>query len=154
MKYVHEQNLKVLSSWTDTNVSMGLVQSLSVVQDNMCEFFKNINSDGITMVPVCNCFFVVTKTKIVFNDFIKWLDEFKIISQVSSKTKIKVNLHTDIIDKSGNLLAYCLQEMCPIDATERSLRLISIPWYSRRMLWQTCCPPTAPSSLPRLLRRV
>ena len=66
-----------------------------------------------------------SKDYFVFNDFIKWLDEFKIISQVSSKTKIKVNLHTDIIYKSGNLLAYCLQEMCPIDATERSLRLIS-----------------------------
>jgi len=125
MKLIYEQDLKVLSSWTDTNIEMGLVQSLSVVQDNMCEFFRKLGCDGLTMVPVCNCFFVVTKTKIQFNNFLKWLDKFRLVSQISNKTRIKLNLCTDLIDESGNVFASCVQEMCAMDATERSLRMLN-----------------------------
>jgi hypothetical protein len=71
MKCIYEQPMKVLSSWTDINMELGLAQALSVVQDNMCEYFRELKCDGPTMVPVCNCFLVVTKTKIKFNKFLK-----------------------------------------------------------------------------------
>ena len=125
MKLIYEQDLKVLSSWTDTNVQMGLTQALSVVQDNMCEYFRELGCDGLTMVPICNCFFVVTKTKIRFNNFLQWLDKFKAISQISNKSKIKLNLNTDLIDNNGDTFASCVQEMCAMDATERSLRMLN-----------------------------
>ena len=98
MKKVYQQELKVLSTQLDMNAEMGLIGSLQVVQDNMCEFFEDLGCDGITMIPVCNSFFVVTKTKIVFNKNLHWLDKFKVDSQISSKTRIKLNLCTDIVN--------------------------------------------------------
>jgi len=125
MKVVYKQDLKVMSSWLDTNTQLGLVGSLQVVQDNMCEYFKKIGSDGPTMIPVCNSFFVVTKTKICFNKFLNWLDGFSLISEVASKTRVKVNLCTDIVASNGQVVASCVQEMCPIDATLRNIRMIN-----------------------------
>lgn len=123
MKKIVEQDLKVGASLTDVNIQMGLTQSLSVVQDNMCEYFKQLGCDGLTMIPVCNCFFVVTKTKIKFNRFLTWLDEFKVKSEVTGKSRIKVFLNSDITDRSG-VVSSCLQEMVPMDADKRSLRMI------------------------------
>lgn len=122
---VYNQNMKVLASQLDMNAEMGLIGSLQVVQDNMCEYFKNLGCDGITMIPICNSFFVVTKTKIIFNKKMKWLDKFNLNSEICSMTRIKLNLGTDIISESGEVCYSCLQEMCPIDATTRAIRMIN-----------------------------
>lgn len=124
MKCIYEQPMKVLSSWTDINMELGLAQALSVVQDNMCEYFRELKCDGPTMVPVCNCFLVVTKTKIKFNNYLKWLDSFKVVSEISSKTRIKINLNTEILDESGGVAVSCLQEMCAMDSNLRKLRML------------------------------
>ena len=124
MKVVHERNLNVNSTWTDINCEMGLMPSLQVVQDNMCEFFRLIGSDGITMIPVCNAFLVLTKTRIHFENFIKWLDEFVAISEVSAMSRIKVCLDAILKDKNNNILATCSQELCAMDNDTRKIRFL------------------------------
>lgn len=123
MKNILEQKMKVSASLTDVNIEMGLVPSLSVVQDNMCEFFKNIGCDGLAMVPVCNCFFVVTKTKIKFNNFLTWLDEFNCKTEICGKSRVRLQLSTEFT-KKGTLIATSIQELCAMDADQRSLRTI------------------------------
>jgi acyl-ACP thioesterase len=125
MQFIYNQDKKVLSTLLDSNMRMGLIGALQVVQDNMCEYFKELGCDGPSMIPICNSFFVVTKTKIKFNNYLNWLEEFKACSQVSSRTRIKLNLCTDFISKDGNFVSECVQEMCPIDATERTIRMIN-----------------------------
>ena len=124
MKLIHERNLIVNSTWTDVNINMGLLPTLAVVQDNMCEYFKLLGCDGLTMVPACDCFLVVTKNKIHFNDFIQWLDEFKITSEISGLTRIKLLLETNITNKDGKVIATCEQEMCAMDNTLRKIRML------------------------------
>lgn len=124
MKNILEQDMKVSATLTDVNIQMGLIPSLTVVQDNMCEFFKNMGCDGLTMVPICNCFFVVTKTKICFNKFLEWLDTFKCRTEISNKSKVRLNLSTEFLDKNNEMVACALQEMCAMDADKRSLRLV------------------------------
>lgn len=122
---VHEQKMKVQASLTDIHVELGVLPTLTVAQDNMCEFFKLIQCDGLNMVPKCNCFFVLTKSKVMFDKNIKWLDDFSVKTELSSKTKIRLNLSTDIVDASGEKVATCVQEMCAMDATDRKLRMLN-----------------------------
>jgi len=115
------RNLKVDASMTDVNVKMSLVSALTVAQDNMCEFFKELGCDGITMIPVRNCFFVLTKSKIVFNKHIGWLDLFSAESQFVGKSRVRVNLQTDFY-ANGDNVATCVYEMCAMDLESRSIR--------------------------------
>lgn len=115
--------MKVEASLTDVNCQLGLVPALTVVQDNMCEFFKQIDCDGLSMVPKCNCFFVLTKTKILFHRFLNWLDLFSVKTEFSSIGKVKLGLSAVVSDSVG-LVAECVQEMCAMDASSRSLRVI------------------------------
>ena len=125
MKNIFEQKMKVGASLTDTNIDLGLVQSLFVVQDSMCEFFKNIGCDGLTMIPACNSFLVVTKTKIKFFNNLQWLDEFVVRSEISSKSRVRLNLTTEVLSKDNVVVCLCNQEMCAVDATARTLRMLN-----------------------------
>ena len=124
MVNVFERNMKVDASLTDVNIQFGLLPALTVAQDNMCEYFRQIGCDGITMIPVKNCFFVLTKSKIKFDNFATWLDEFKVRTELTSKSKIRVSLQTDF-DCNDKHLATCMHEMCAMDATERTLRAVN-----------------------------
>lgn len=126
MKKVFEQNIKVLASQIDLKTEMGLVQSLCIIQDNMCEYFKDLKCDGITLIPQCGCFFVVTKTKVHFNKFAKWLDVFKVSTELFDTSRIVVNLETIFTDNdSGEVFVTCHQELCAMDKESRKLRMIN-----------------------------
>ena len=115
---------EVVSSLTDCRLSMGLLETQSVIQDNMCDFFQEIGADGVRMVPIKNCFFVVTKSKIVFTKKLTWQDKFSATSEVSSMTRLKVNLCTELTSEEG-LVAVCVQEMVAIDADKRTPCLVA-----------------------------
>lgn len=123
MVNIFKRDLKVEASLTDVNIQFGLIPALTVAQDNMCEYFRQIGCDGITMIPVKNCFFVLTKSKIKFENFATWLDRFSANTELVSKSKIRVSLQTDF-DADDKHLATCMHEMCAMDATERTLRAV------------------------------
>lgn len=120
-----ERDLRVDASLMDASVKFGFVPTLAVAQDNMCEYFEKINCDGFKLLPSCNAFFVLTKSKIKFYDYLNWLDKFKVKTELISKTKIRVNLGTSFVDSTGKEFAVCSHEMCVMDATSRSLRMIN-----------------------------
>lgn len=124
MTNIFERNLKVDASLTDVNIQFGVLPALTVAQDNMCEYFRQIGCDGITMIPVCNCFFVLIKSKIKFFDFATWLDEIKATTELVDKSKIRVSVQTDI-KSNGQKLATCVHQMCAMDATERTVRAVN-----------------------------
>lgn len=125
MKTEFVQDIKVLSTQTDHTTSVGLLQAVSLMQDNMCEYFKNINCDGPTILPDYNCFFVLSKTKIRFIDSPRWLQKITLKSDVSRLTKLRVNVCHNICDMQGNLMIEGLQELCPMDIDTRKPRLIN-----------------------------
>ena len=98
MNTKYSQQLKVLSSQTSYDAKMGMLDCLSVLQDNMCEYFKMINCDGISMIPTHNCFFVVTKTRLRIYNNPKWLDLLNITSDVCKLSGIRLDLYTEIFD--------------------------------------------------------
>ena len=125
MKHIFKQDLKVLSSQTDTKAELGLVQSLALAQDNMCEYFKAINCDGISMIPAKGRFFVLTKSVIRFDEcVVKWLDKIALTTQLCNLSKIKLSLQTEFHNVSGERFATCVQELCTMDSIARKLRTI------------------------------
>lgn len=115
--------LKLPASMIDINARLGFVDCLTCLQDNMCEYFKILGCDGLTMVPICNAFFVITKTKIQFVEKANWLDEIELKTSISKKSNIRVNLNNNIY-KDGSPIVYGLQEMCAVGATDRKLRMV------------------------------
>lgn len=125
MKTRYVQNVKVLSSMTDAKAEMGLAHTLSYLQDNMCEFFKALGCDGITMIPIAKCFWVMTKTKVKFNSTVKWMDNIVLETGLSKKTSARLNIYNNILDTSGNMIVEGMQEICAVDSETRKLRLVS-----------------------------
>jgi len=122
MKFV--QDTKVLVSSTDFTVGIGLVGATAFLQDNMCDYFKKLGCDGITMIPICKAFFVITKTKFKFRKQLKWNDEISLQTGVSNVSKIRVNLMNNVAFRNGEIAIEGIQELCPIDSENRRLRTV------------------------------
>lgn len=125
MKTELRQTLKIPSTQVDQNCLAGLLPSLSILQDNMCEYFQLLGADGFTMVPVCNCFFVITKTKLKFIRQPKWLENVSLVTDMCKLSNIRLNLVNDILDSNNEPCVIALQEMCAIDVTDRKSRMVS-----------------------------
>ncbi len=124
MKTRFEQKVKVLSSMTDANANVGLSHTLSYLQDNMSEYFESMGCDGLTMIPIVKCFWVMTKTKVKFNSTIKWLDKITLETDLCKETNIRLNILNNILDDKGNLLVEGIQEICAVDSDTRRVRAV------------------------------
>lgn len=120
----HKKDLTVLASSTDYSAGVGLVGAITYLQDNMCDMFKKLGSDGITMIPKCHAFFVITKTKIKFHKCANWLDEITLKTSVSDVSKIRVNLNNSVYDRDDKICVEGIQELCAIDSDNRRLRAV------------------------------
>lgn len=128
---LYKQKVKVLASQTNFDAKVGLIEALEYFQDNMSEYFKTLNCDGIYLVPKRHAFWAVTKTKIRFNSDVNWLDTFEIFSNVSKISMIRLDLSHKIM-ADGNNSIDCLQEMCVMDSETRKLRTIdTVPEYPK-----------------------
>ena len=125
MKTRYEQNIKILSSMTDAKAQVGLTFALSYLQDNMSEYFRNLGCDGLTMIPIANCFWVMTKTKVKFNKTIKWMDNVTLATDLSKKSAYRLNILNHIFNSEGTLAIEGVQEICAISNEDRKLIPIS-----------------------------
>lgn len=123
MANTFEQKIKVLSSRTDDKCRLGVLGTFHLLQDNMCEYFDSIQCDGLHLVPSHNCFFVVTKTRVHFDKYFKWLDNIKLRTLDKSVSKVAVELQTTF-EKDNTIYIDCMQEMCVMDVGTRKLRLV------------------------------
>lgn len=121
---MYKQKLLVQASHIDCSVKLGVVGATIYMQDNMCNYFKQLGCDGITMIPVCQSFFVITKTKIKFHSDLNWLDEVGVETSVFDKSKIRVNLNNCMYFSDGKIAVEGIQELCPIDSKSRKLRSV------------------------------
>lgn len=124
MKHITSQDIKVLSSQTDMNCEMGLMQTLSIVQDNMCDYFKDLKCDGPHLIPECGCFYVLTKTKIHMDECAKWGDVFNISTGLHDLSKIAVTVSSNLKNNNDKIFAKCYQELCAMDVSSRRLRMV------------------------------
>jgi acyl-CoA thioesterase FadM len=123
MKTEFKQNVKILSSMIDQNAGVGIVNAVTLLQDNMCEYFKQLKSDGIYMIDKCHAFFVLTKTHLRFNSKLGWCDEVELRTDLINKSNVRLTLSNSIY-KDGVSVIDGIQELCAMDSDNRSLRRV------------------------------
>ena len=111
MKSLCSQHIKIPSSKIDFNGKVGVIQALEIFQDNMCEYYKRLNCDGIYMIPKCHAFWALIKTKIKFYKDVNWLDKCNIKTDVCKLSNVRMNLSSALYDENRNLAISCLQEI-------------------------------------------
>jgi len=121
---MYKQNLLVQASHIDYTTKLGVLGAITYMQDNMCNYFKKLGCDGITMIPICQSFFVITKTKIKFHSTPNWLDSVEVKTSLFDRSKIRVNLNNCVYDEVGKIAVEGIQELCPIDSESRRLRSV------------------------------
>lgn len=132
MKSLCSQSIKIPSSKIDYNGKVGIIQALEIFQDNMCEYYKRLNCDGIYMIPRCHAFWALVKTKIKFYEDVEWLDKCNIKTDICKVSNVRMNLCSGLYDKDGKVAISCLQEMCGVDSDSRKLRMVdSIPFFPK-----------------------
>ena len=117
------RKIRLPASLINTKSQLGFVDAVTCLQDNMCEYFKVLGCDGITMLPICNAFFVITKTLIKFVGSAKWLDDIELRTMVAKKSNIRVNLSNNIYCNEKPVVLG-IQEMCAVDGVERKIRTV------------------------------
>lgn len=124
MKNKFKQDIKVLSSMTDSNAKVGPIYALSYLQDNMSEYFRVLGCDGISMLASSKCFWVMSKTKVQFDSLPGWLDMITLETSVQKITPIRLNLSNNILNGDGEIAIRGLQEICAMDSDTRRLKTI------------------------------
>ena len=133
MKYEYSKKHKMTYSEMDKNANLSLISAIMLVQDMTTEYFGSFGGDNITVRKKDNAVWVITKTKIHFQKFPKWLDEMEEKSYTIKSKLARTELETTFKDKKGNLFFVAIQESCPIDMTTRKVRRISTITYPADM---------------------
>lgn len=115
----YSKPITILYTQVDKTGFLGLEKALDIVQDNTTEFFESIGSDNLRLRKSDNAAWIITKQIIRFESFPFWHHNATVISSVSEKNFLTLNVDTNLFDNSGNLYFCAKQEFCAIDFERR-----------------------------------
>lgn len=113
----------------DRKVNLSVLNSLYLIQDMMTEYFGFLKSDNIILKSENNAIWVLAKTKVHFNKYLKWRDLIEGTVFTTGIKPIRVETEAQFKDKDNNVLFYANQETCVIDLTDRKIRKINTVNY-------------------------
>lgn len=125
MKYTYKENHTISYSELDCNLHLGIINSLSLVQDMMTSYYKHIGSDNITIMKNNNALWVLTRTKIRFYKNSGWKDTIKGTNYTTKLKPIRMEIETKFEDENNELAFLASQELCLIDVDTRKIRKIA-----------------------------
>ena len=109
----------------DRKISLSLLDSFYLIQDMMTEYFGFLKSDNIILKRENNAIWVLTKTKVHFNNLPVWRDVVEGTVFTTNIKPIRIGTETQFKDKDNNILFYANQETCAIDLDDRKIKKIS-----------------------------
>ena len=115
----------------DRKISLSLLDSFYLIQDMMTEYFGFLKSDNIILKRENNAIWVLTKTKVHFNNLPVWRDIVEGTVFTTNIKPIRVGTETQFKDKDNNILFYANQETCAIDLDDRKIKKISTVNYPK-----------------------
>lgn len=115
----------------DRKISLSLLDSFYLIQDMMTEYFGFLKSDNIILKRENNAIWVLTKTKVHFNNLPVWRDVVEGTVFTTNIRPIRVGTETQFKDKDNNILFYANQETCAIDLDDRKIKKISTVNYPK-----------------------
>ena len=115
----------------DRKISLSLLDSFYLIQDMMTEYFGFLKSDNIILKRENNAIWVLTKTKVHFNNLPVWRDVVEGTVFTTNIKQIRIGTETQFKDKDNNILFYANQETCAIDLDDRKIKKISTVNYPK-----------------------
>lgn len=115
----------------DRKISLSLLDSFYLIQDMMTEYFGFLKIDNIILKRENNAIWVLTKTKVHFNNLPVWRDVVEGTVFTTNIKPIRVGTETQFKDKDDNILFYANQETCAIDLDNRKIKKISTVNYPK-----------------------
>ena len=115
----------------DRKISLSLLDSFYLIQDMMTEYFGFFKSDNIILKRENNAIWVLTKTKVHFNNLPVWRDIVEGTVFTTNIKPIRIGTETQFKDKYNNILFYANQETCAIDLDDRKIKKISTVNYPK-----------------------
>ena len=115
----------------DRKISLSLLDSFYLIQDMMTEYFGFLKSDNIILKRENNAIWVLTKTKVHFNNLPVWRDVVEGTVFTTNIKPIRIGTETQFKDKDNNILFYANQETCAIDLDDRKIKKISTVNYPK-----------------------
>ena len=126
---IFKQKRKVTSAFIDSQVKMGIAQTVLMIQDNLTELFRRLGCDGVTYRDKFHVFWVFTKTKVNFIKRPSWTDEIFALTFPAGVKGFRTNVNTALTDLNENNLILANMEACVLDLeNHRPVRLDSLDY--------------------------
>lgn len=129
MKIEYKKEYKISYTEVDQNLKLGLVESMTLPQNMVTEYFEAIKSDNIVLKNQNNAIWVVSKAKIHFNQYPNWRDLIYGRTYTTKVKPIRVEMETTFKNKDEEIIYSVKQESCAIDLETRKIRKVETVNY-------------------------
>lgn len=104
MKIEYKKEYKISYTEVDQNLKLGLVESMTLPQNMVTEYFEAIKSDNIVLKNQNNAIWVVSKAKIHFNQYPNWRDLIYGRTYTTKVKPIRVEMETTFKNKDEEII--------------------------------------------------
>ena len=106
----------------DRKLNLDLYSCTNIIQNKMTTFLGNLNLANNVLKKDYGAFWAISKLKIHFNDYPMLNDNVSWSTNISGKSKIRLNLDYVFCNDNENVLFVAKQEICPVDLTSRKIK--------------------------------
>ena len=128
---IYTKTQTVYTSRAGANTCLSLIGAVEIVQDSICEFFKSIGIDEITLKTKHNCIWVFTRNSVEFLHSLSWDESFNIECFISSISPAKLVVDTAFYKLDGTLSLKSETEICLVDLSTFKLKRIDDNFVSQ-----------------------
>lgn len=130
-EYIKKHNV----NYTEVNSKgqLDIVSSFNLVQNMMTEYFESFKSDNIRLKKNNNAIWVVTKTKIHYNNYPNWKEQIYGKGDTTKVKPIRIEIETNFKNADNEILFVAKQECCVIDLDTRRIRKVDTVDYPSDM---------------------
>lgn len=120
----YEKKVYITAEYSDYTIRLGNYQFFYLLQNAMIEGFDAIDCGNRGLGIKNNGYWAVTKTKLKIYRKPDWNEAVTVRAKNTDDSRLRVNVLTEILSQSGELIAQGVQELCVLDLdTHRIKRL-------------------------------
>lgn len=106
---------KIHSAYTGATLSLRPAGAMYIVQDALTGMHAEKKCGNMEMKRDHNCFWVVTKTKLIFRRYPAWHETVEVTADTAVTGRIRCESQVLITDAEGKLCVQARQELCVLD---------------------------------------
>ncbi len=118
---------KIQSAYTGASLHLRPAGAMYIVQDALTAMHAEKKCGNMEMKRDYNCFWVVTKTRLIFTRYPAWHETVGVSAVTALTGRIRTESHVSITDAEGKTCVEARQELCVLDfERHRPQRLLEV----------------------------